>query len=83
MTDTTAPSATDRLHKLRSMSREEALLGYSTKERRLIHALEQIATGSAHRGPATDLVIAREVAQQALEDIGWPTVRDVKREIAS
>lgn len=64
-----------RLAKLR-VTREEAAAGYNACERSMIEALEKIATGRSVGGD--DLEIARAIATEALQDVGWPTVDDVK-----
>jgi len=67
----------ERLAKLRG-SRKEAELGYSLRERAMIQKLEAIATGRTNLGASTDLEVARDIAFEALEEAGWPTVRDCK-----
>lgn len=75
-------STTDRLHKLHTMSHEEALGTYTHNERRMIFALESIVKTPSPTGGTLDLAVVRTIAQHALEDIGWPTARDVNGEAA-
>lgn len=60
-------------------TREEALIGFSALEARMIYALEQIARLPSSCSPEAQLVIKREIALNALEDVGWPTERDALR----
>jgi hypothetical protein len=61
-----------------AMSRDEALLQYTARERTMIGWLERIATGTTGQGSALDLDCAREDACSALREIGWPVVADIK-----
>lgn len=54
------------------MSRDDALMQYTPRERVLIGRLEEIATGTAGGSDATDLEIVRGIARDALGEIGWP-----------
>lgn len=56
-------------------TRKEAEMAYTARERAMIAKLEMIATGRSTCGPTTDLEIARDLATEALEEIGWPVVR--------
>lgn len=68
----------DRLAKLRG-TRQEALAGYTARERLMIEELEKIATGRTRGGGlGEDLEVARAIATEALQDVGWPTVDDVE-----
>lgn len=60
-------------------TRAEALLQYTARERAMIERLEMIATGTAGQGAATDLEVARDVAREALEAVGWPVVQKLKQ----
>lgn len=60
------------------MSRAEALLQYSARERVLICYLERIATGTTNQGAKLDLELVREDARDALREIGWPVIDDIK-----
>lgn len=66
----------------RSKSRQEAEMQFTARERQMISKLEMIATGTANHGesPATDLEIARDLAAEALDEIGWPSVRHMKKQ---
>lgn len=66
----------------RSKSREEAEMQFTARERQMIRKLEMIATGTANHGEsvATDLEIARDLAAEALDEIGWPSVRHMKKQ---
>lgn len=57
------------------MTRDEALMHYTLRERALIGRLEEIATGTAGASDSTDLEIVRGIARDALEDLGWPVVK--------
>jgi len=63
----------------KSMCRDEALLQYTARERKLIGWLERIATGTTGQGAGLDLDCAREDACSALREIGWPVVADIKK----
>lgn len=47
-------------------------LGLSEREMKMIERFEMIATGTARCGWRTDLEIAREIAVEAMREVGWP-----------
>lgn len=57
------------------MTREEAEMQFTGRERHMIKALEMIATGRSASGDSTDIEIARDIAIETLEAVGWPTVK--------
>jgi hypothetical protein len=61
-------------------SRAEAEMQFTARERLLIRKLEMIATGRSTCGTSTDLEIARDLAAEALHEIGWPCARKTKGE---
>ena len=65
----------------RSKSWREAEVQFTARERLMIRKLEMIATGrTADSDPAIDLEIARDLAAEALDEIGWPSVRHMQRQ---
>lgn len=58
--------------------RKATELNLSTREVEMVQRLEMIATGTAGGDAETDLELARDIALEALEIIGWPTARPRK-----
>lgn len=71
-----------RAHVDRTKSRAEAEMQFTARERLMIRKLEMIATGTVDHGacPATDLEIVRDLAAEALDEIGWPSVRHMNKQ---
>lgn len=60
-------------------SRKEAEMQFTARERAMIRKLEMIATGRTGDGAATDLEVARDLASEALQEVGWPSVRNMQK----
>lgn len=64
-------------------TRKEAEMQFTARERAMILKLEMIATGRTDGGPSLDLEIARDIAAEALQEIGWPSVRNMQKDAKS